>query len=196
MKRSVLIIEPSEIIYKGLSDVINAGTTLTVLQQIDCVDNIDVSIACLKPDVVIANPTLFHHQKHETGNHISGLLPGVPVLALVYQYVENDVLLQYDAVIDIRDTAGKISRTITAAYSSEKQDESQDSTELSEREKDVLVLIAKGQMSKEIADNLNISVHTVISHRKNITRKTGIKSIAGLVAYALLNNLIDSSEIE
>ena len=49
--------------------------------------------------------------------------------------------------------------------------------------------------NKEIADLYNISIYTVITHRKNITRKIGIKTIAGLTVYALLNNLIDISSI-
>ncbi|MBR5736022.1 MAG: helix-turn-helix transcriptional regulator [Bacteroidales bacterium] len=61
---------------------------------------------------------------------------------------------------------------------------------LTEREKEVLVLVAKGYMSKEIADMLNISMNTVNTHRKNINAKTGIKSIAGLTVYALMNNLM------
>ena len=61
---------------------------------------------------------------------------------------------------------------------------------LSSREKEILVLVAKGYMSKEIADMLNISMNTVNTHRKNITAKTGIKSIAGLTVYAMLNNLM------
>ncbi|KWW29213.1 MAG: regulator of cell morphoproteinis and NO signaling [bacterium P3] len=64
-----------------------------------------------------------------------------------------------------------------------------DDYELSDREKDVLVLVAKGLSSKEIADKLCLSVHTVNSHRKNITRKTGIKSVAGLAAYAMICKL-------
>ena len=67
--------------------------------------------------------------------------------------------------------------------------------ELTKRETDVLVLVAKGLMSKEIADRLHISVHTVISHRKNITRKTNIKSVAGLAMYALMNNLVEEDSI-
>ena len=58
------------------------------------------------------------------------------------------------------------------------------------RETDVLVLVAKGMSSKEIANQLNISVHTVNSHRKNITHKTGIKSVAGLAVYAMIHNLM------
>lgn len=68
--------------------------------------------------------------------------------------------------------------------------------ELSSREKEILVCVAKGMLNKEIADAENISIHTVITHRKNITRKTGIKTVAGLTVYALLNNLIYINTIE
>ena len=67
--------------------------------------------------------------------------------------------------------------------------------ELSEREKEVLKLVALGYANKNIAAKLFISIHTVISHRKNITEKLGIKSISGLTVYAILNHLIDTSEI-
>lgn len=69
-------------------------------------------------------------------------------------------------------------------------------TELSDREKEILVSVAQGLLNKEIADKHNISVHTVISHRKNITRKTGIKTVSGLTVYALLNGLLDINSIE
>ena len=68
--------------------------------------------------------------------------------------------------------------------------------ELSAREKEILVSVAKGKLNKEIADEFNISIYTVITHRKNITRKTGIKTVAGLTVYALLNNLIDMNSVE
>ena len=50
--------------------------------------------------------------------------------------------------------------------------------------------MAKGLLNKEIADRLHISIHTVITHRKNISQKTGIKTVAGLTVYALLNHLL------
>lgn len=68
--------------------------------------------------------------------------------------------------------------------------------ELSVRETEVLKLVARGLLNKQIADELNISMHTVISHRKNITRKLGIKTVSGLTVYSLLNGLITSKEIE
>ena len=61
---------------------------------------------------------------------------------------------------------------------------------LSAREIEILTAVARGMLNKEIAAEYNISIHTVITHRKNIVRKTGIKTIAGLTAYAILNNLI------
>jgi len=68
--------------------------------------------------------------------------------------------------------------------------------ELSDREKDVLIQVVKGLSNKEIADVLCISMHTVIAHRKNITRKLNIHSTAGLTIYAIVNHLVDISTVE
>lgn len=59
--------------------------------------------------------------------------------------------------------------------------------DLSERELDVLALLAQGMSSKDIAAKLNIAVNTVNTHRKNISKKTGMKSVAALAVYATLN---------
>ncbi len=67
--------------------------------------------------------------------------------------------------------------------------------ELSAREIEVLVLITKGLINKEIADKLNISLTTVISHRKNITEKLGIKSVSGLTIYAVMHGYIEADRI-
>ncbi|HPD95360.1 MAG TPA: helix-turn-helix transcriptional regulator, partial [Tenuifilaceae bacterium] len=62
--------------------------------------------------------------------------------------------------------------------------------DLSKREIDVLKLLAKGFSNKEIADKLNISIHTVMSHRKNIMDKTGIRSLPGLTIFAVTKKII------
>ena len=67
--------------------------------------------------------------------------------------------------------------------------------ELTKREIDVLQLVSKGLANKEVAEKLSISIHTVISHRKNISEKTGIKSASGLTMYAVLKKIIDIDEI-
>ncbi|WP_099464185.1 response regulator transcription factor [Parabacteroides provencensis] len=66
--------------------------------------------------------------------------------------------------------------------------------ELSSRETDVLQLIARGITNKEIADKLNISLNTVLTHRKNITAKLGIKTVSGLTFYAIMNGIVSGEE--
>lgn len=68
--------------------------------------------------------------------------------------------------------------------------------DLTQREKEILRLVAMGYSNKEIADSLFISIHTVITHRKNITGKLGIKSISGLTVYSIINRLIDPGQID
>jgi DNA-binding CsgD family transcriptional regulator len=58
-----------------------------------------------------------------------------------------------------------------------------------------LIALSKGLANKEIADKLHISTHTVISHRKNIIRKTGIKTVSGLTLYAFFNNLVSQDDL-
>lgn len=80
--------------------------------------------------------------------------------------------------------------------SAAKSDEAQATEGLSEREKDVLIQLVKGLSNKEIADVLCISTHTVITHRKNITRKLNIHSTAGLTIYAIVNHLVDIEQLQ
>jgi DNA-binding NarL/FixJ family response regulator len=76
-------------------------------------------------------------------------------------------------------------------------DQSKDTdTELTKREIEVLQLLTKGHSNKEIADQLFVSTHTVISHRKNISEKTGIKSASGLTMYAILKKIVDVTDID
>lgn len=67
---------------------------------------------------------------------------------------------------------------------------------ISQRELDVLRLVAMGFLNKEIADKLNISMNTVLSHRKNITSKLGIKTVSGLIFYCITHGYISADEIE
>lgn len=67
---------------------------------------------------------------------------------------------------------------------------------LSAREKEIIVCVVKGLTNKEIADELCISTHTVITHRRNIASKLQIHSAAGLTIYAIVNKLVELSEIK
>lgn len=66
---------------------------------------------------------------------------------------------------------------------------------LSDREIEVLSLIAQGYLNKEIADQLNIGLTTVISHRKNIQDKLGMKSVSALTIYAVMHGYVDLNKI-
>ena len=67
--------------------------------------------------------------------------------------------------------------------------------ELTAREVEVLTLLVKGCINKEIADRLHISLTTVITHRKNITEKLGIKSVPGLTIYAVMHGYVEADAI-
>ena len=81
----------------------------------------------------------------------------------------------------------------TTTTEANKQDEA---TDLSQREKEIITCIVKGMSNKEIAEHLYISIHTVITHRKNIARKLQIHSPTLLTVYAIVNKLVDVSEVK
>ena len=66
---------------------------------------------------------------------------------------------------------------------------------LSDREIEVLTLIVKGYINKEIADRLNVSLSTIITHRRNITEKLDRKSVGALTIYAVMHGYVDISEL-
>ncbi|KAB2814993.1 MAG: helix-turn-helix transcriptional regulator, partial [Paludibacter sp.] len=70
------------------------------------------------------------------------------------------------------------------------------SESLTDREVEILTCVVKGLTNKEIAQQLFLSTHTVISHRRNITRKLEIHSTAGLTIYAIVNKLVSIEDIK
>ncbi|MDD3356235.1 MAG: LuxR C-terminal-related transcriptional regulator, partial [Dysgonamonadaceae bacterium] len=67
---------------------------------------------------------------------------------------------------------------------------------LTRRETEILKLIAQGNLNKQIADKLNISINTVLTHRKNILSKTGIKTASGLTLYSISHGLLSPNELK
>ena len=188
MKQRLLIVEPSELIIEGLKSILEGQIRFKVLEPEMGTERLAERLAASRPDILLINPTLVDNIARVRDEH------PMAVVALVYQYVEREALKQFDAVVDIRDSRAVIIEALAQASPSEVEP-AKNNYELTKRESAVLVQLAQGKTNKEIADALNVSVHTVISHRKNITHKTGIKSVAGLTVYAMLNNLIDESAI-
>lgn len=195
---SVLIVEPSEIIVEGLRTMLEQAGGYNLLAPMHDASSLEERLPVLRPDMLIVNPTLLEFSSKQQLAALSAVRPKMSIVALVYQYIESGVMDNFKYVIDIRQTRSSVLSLLKTAVESTnttmRKENSpvdiSDNYELSNREMDVLVLVAKGLSTKEIADKLNISVHTVNSHRKNITHKTGIKSVAGLAVYAMIHNLM------
>ena len=93
-------------------------------------------------------------------------------------------------VLCTNDDESTIIDSINAWFANIERNAADHQDELSQREIDVLRLIASGMINKEIAESLGISINTVLTHRKNITNKLGIRSVSGLTFYAMMNGII------
>ena len=94
---------------------------------------------------------------------------------------------------DLERLSKKISGLLNVP-SEEEELESQDA--LSQREKEIVICVVKGMTNKEIAEKLFLSIHTVITHRRNISKKLQIHSAAGLTIYAIVNKLVTLNDVK
>lgn len=193
-KRKIVLGEESAIIALGFAKILESSALFEVVAHTERFEKLEEKVAIIKPDVVVVNPMMSGAIR---GDSTINTFENICVVALIYNYVEQNILKQYHGTIDIGDSRQEIENKLKDAIAQldSKESEKRNSYELSDRETDVLVAVAKGMQNKEIADMLNISIYTVISHRKNIVAKTGIKSVAGLTVYALINNLISESDV-
>ena len=194
--KKIIIVEPSPIVSAGLASYFDDINQVSIVSQLDRIDRMEEKLAAYNPDILIINPLLIAYDTNEHFLKICRDFSNVIPVALVTSYVDAGILKQFKDVIEINDSKQKVVTKIFNLLSDNKLTQDKpDSIDLSNRETDVLVALVKGLTNKEISDKLYISVHTVITHRKNIVRKTGIKSVSGLTVYALLNNLVDETEI-
>jgi DNA-binding CsgD family transcriptional regulator len=101
----------------------------------------------------------------------------------------------FDIFISISAEKAELLVSLQTFFGITNHDAPTDNNLLSTRETDILKEVAMGFSNKEIAERLFISINTVITHRKNITEKLGIKSISGLTVYALMNQLIAPEDV-
>ncbi|MBR5891524.1 MAG: response regulator transcription factor [Bacteroidaceae bacterium] len=190
----VLLVEPSEIVASGMAAILNKNKEFRLVATMSNLSFYKNSRTAY--DVIIVNPAVIDY--NERFDIRSMLSPGegtTTVMALTYTSYDENELRQYDGCIGIYDTPSRIFQKLHTAIK-EASGSKNDLYELSSRERDILVAIAKGKTNKEIADEFCISIYTVISHRRNISRKLGINSISGLTVYAIMNKLIDMSAIQ
>ena len=128
-------------------------------------------------------------------NILQSSIPNIKIIGIISNNPNRDFYSLLDNKIYLNDNSSKIAEIVELCLSDEnKSNKKSFENKLSDRETDVLKLLVQGKANKEIADELFISIHTVISHRKNITAKLGIKSTAGMAIYAVANNIIDIND--
>lgn len=195
--RKILILEPSVLIAEGLRHVIDSFAGYDVCGIIRNQEgDIWAKIDDFNADLVIADPSVFDNRDRAGAHDMIKGIANAPVMALISTAADAAYAYTYDGTIYLSDTSDDIEQKISTVMKAAPAEQRGEGEELSSREKEILVCVAKGMLNKEIADHFNISIYTVITHRKNITRKTGIKTVAGLTVYALLNNLIDMNAME
>ncbi|MBO4542704.1 MAG: response regulator transcription factor [Bacteroidales bacterium] len=195
-KGRLFIIEPSEIVVKGLCDLFDNNSTFEIIGHIHSLRNAVEIVNKYKIDILLVNPDLFGFSNRYSIRGYFQECKGIYLAALTYHHFPQQIYNQFDTFIDITDNRIAIENKLTAVMANKKgQQFYEESTALTPKEQEVLSLIAKGLSNKEIADKLHLSIYTVVTHKRNISAKTDIKSTAGLTVYAVLHNLIDKNEM-
>lgn len=187
--KNIIIVEPSYIVAEGLSIILSAHYTDYRMYTVFTLAELQQRLVMDKPEFVLINPACIQNQVKEF-QLIKKEQSEIYWIGVLYSIADQQLTALLDGMVYINDTPEKIIALIRSLKSSTINDTALEQDVLSEREADVLKLLVNGLSNKEIADKLNISIHTVISHRKNISIKTGIKSQSGLTIYAITQKLI------
>lgn len=192
----IAVAENSVIIRSGLTLALKRLPNLKV-QPVELL-SVEALHDCLRtqyPDILVVNPTFGDYFdvvrfREET------IGKGIRVVALVSSFIDANLLSKYDDSISIFDDLETLSNKITRLENIEPDTEEDGQETLSQREKEIVVCVVKGMTNKEIAEKLFLSIHTVITHRRNISKKLQIHSAAGLTIYAIVNKLVELSDVK
>lgn len=186
----IAIVEPSVILREGLCSVLSKShLRYDVILPAD-IDEISQLYHRRPHLLVMVNPILVVNRLRYFMT-IKSACPEIAWIAIQYMYFDQQLMELFNEIITLHDSpeliAGKLKRMQEYV---EGCSASEHTNALSDRETQVLLHLASGKSNKEIADILNISINTVITHRKNISQKTGIRTVSGLTIYAISQGLI------
>lgn len=129
---------------------------------------------------------------------VSESLPQLPtrtiVAGLTHSLLSREAKRRFNTLISVYSSPEDIEKLVESA--SRNHDREQERSELTPREKEVVRGIVLGMSNKEIAAKINVSVNTVMTHRRNIASKLQIHSSAGLTIYAIASKLIDIEDVK
>jgi DNA-binding NarL/FixJ family response regulator len=187
---NIIVVETSPMLYEGLAQIITHSGLSFQIKRAGSLNEAEKYV-CAKPEsLIIINPVIVQYNIKEF-SALKNQFEKAHWMALIYMHHDQHLLSLFDGVISISDAPGVVVAAIKTVLKTEIPKRPDTSEEiLSDREIEVLQLLANGQSNKEIAARLHISINTVITHRKNISQKTGIKTISGLTIYAVVNKLI------
>ena len=120
----------------------------------------------------------------------------IKVIGLVSSNTNDNINSRFKFTLNTQDNKYKLIEALQQIVGKDDDDKTDNEQLISKREIEIWRNLTLGLTNQEIADKLFLSVHTVMTHRKKITRKLGIKSLSGLTVYALMNNLVDIREVE
>lgn len=187
------VAEPSAILRCGIIAVLRRLPAPDVdILEIGDITQIAAQLARHRPDVLVVNPASLGFCTPQQLRAQTGC-EGMRCIALQLAVTDATMLSAYDEVLSVYDSVETLRRKIVRPVDEAPREERQEP--LSVREREIVVCIVKGMSNKQIAETLCISTHTVITHRRNIVAKLQIHSPAGLTIYAIVNKLVDLSEI-
>lgn len=191
----VAVAESSVIIRSGLTLALKRLPNLKI-QPVELL-SVEALHDCLRtqyPDILVVNPTFGDYfDVNRFREETSG--KGIRVVALVSSFIDAALLSKYDDSISIFDDLEALTDKITRLQNIV-PDEEDGQEALSLREKEIVICVVKGMTNKEIAEKLFLSIHTVITHRRNISKKLQIHSAAGLTIYAIVNKLVELDDVK
>ena len=189
----ILIIEPSVIVQEGITELIKSIDIGLNTTSIDSLNN-SLKLNLDEPfKIILVNPLIFNNCKNAL-NKFSSHFYGINLIGLISTYCYRSLCSHFVDCIYLNDDKKTIVNTITKYLILKNETIIIPDNTLSEREIDVLKLLVSGKSNKEIAEELFISIHTVVTHRKNISNKLGVKSTAAMAIYAVANNILDLND--
>lgn len=193
----VLVASSSVIIRSGLSSVLRRLHELNIQPvEISSTEMLEHYVTLHTPDIIMIDPTFGGWFDLAEFKEAYNKLTGVKFVAVIASVIDNMQLKDYNERIALYDSVEVIAEKLNGLMKTEDEMQDSDAEPLSQREKEIITYVVKGLTNKEIADNLCLSVHTVITHRRNIARKLQIHSPAGLTIYAIVNKLVELKDIE
>ena len=191
----IILAEPSPIVQTGIVELLTKSGLHIKWYEADSFAEVQRLIKMEAINLVIINPQLVVNLEKSL-QILRSEDENVHWIALVYAMYDTPLMAMFDGSIHLGDSPETIASLIRHSINDDKPEDSASRQPLSEREIDVLKLLVTGFSNKEIADKLAISTYTVISHRKNITQKTGIKSVSGLTIYAVVKGIITLGNVQ